>query len=414
MYQGRKIKLYREGHLGDIFNRAYRLILAQIEQKDENEILNISEQQYAEFLIQDHLIDIPVLDFENMSVESVEKEISADKFPRSFDVLSGEKIKKDVIVYHIPYTGDINILRNRGLDKMVISGGSIEVGVRTDTITTEIISFNDNPEKIKKEFESNKKRILSNYTIIKKDCERFNNYLLDFALVNIQQRKKKLLSKNSLLSSLGVPLKKSSSVAKTFAVPKPELRKKIIVEPKVYDEGFSPEPTLSKENFEEILKIIYDVGKNFERMPSTYTSKGEEDLRDHILFVLDPNFILGSASGETFNKNGRTDILLRYDSEVVFVAECKFWTGKKGYLATIDQLLSYLTFRNSKTSVVLFVRNKDMSNVISTISEFTESHSNYVRSEKKSGETWWNFIFHLNGDSNREVNLGVLAFHIPN
>lgn len=25
----------------------------------------------------------------------------------------------------------------------------------------------------------------------------------------------------------------------------------------------------------------------------------------------------------------------------------------------------------------------------------------------------WNYIFHLNGDRNREINLGVLAFHLP-
>ena len=257
---------------------------------------------------------------------------------------------------------------------------------------------------IKKAFDDSKRYILSDYYIVKKDCENFNNEILDFTLGKIKERKQKLLSKNDLLSSLGVPLKKKENVAQTFVVPKPELRKRIRIEPKVYEKGFKPEPTLSIENYEEILKIIYDLGKNFERMPSTYSGKGEEDLRDHILLFLDPNFELGSASGETFNKTGKTDILIRYDSDVVFVAECKFWGGQKLYLETIDQLLGYLTFRNSKTSVVIFVKNKDMSNVISTISEITETHPNYVRTEKQNGETWWNYIFHLNGDRNGRVS----------
>lgn len=412
MYQGSKLKLYREGNLESVFGNSARQIESQINQKSEDYILNVSEVEFGEFLIQTHLIDFPTLDFENVYIESYEKEIPADRFPGNYDVRSGEKYKRDAIVYHIPYSGNIYILRNQGVSTFSMSG-SIEVGVTNDSITTEIINFDSDPEKIKRDFEDCKRYILSDYHTLQKDCAKFNNEVLDFAIGKIKERKQKLLSKNNLLSSLGVPLKKKIGVAETFSIPKPELRKKIIIEPKVYEKGFKPEPTLSNENYFEILKIINDVGKNFERMPSTYSGKGEEDLRDHILLTLDPNFEFGSASGETFNKKGKTDILLKYDSDVVFIAECKFWTGKGGYLSTIDQLLGYLTFRNSKTSLIMFVRNKDMSNVISIISEVTETHPNYIRTEKKNGETWWNYIFHINEDRNREISLGILAYHLP-
>jgi hypothetical protein len=412
MYQGSKLKLYREGNLQNVFGNSVRSIESQINQKSEDYILNVSEVEFAEFLIQNHIIDFPILDFENVYVESYEKDIPAEMFPGNYDVYRGKKYKRDVIVYHIPYSGDIYILGNQGVSSFSMSG-SIAVGVTNDSITTEIINFNSDPEKIKRDFEDSKRYILSDYHILKKDCEGFNSEIFDFALGKIKERKQKLLSKNNLLSSLGVPLKKKIGIAETFSIPKPELRKKIIIEPKVYDKGFKPEPTLSNENYLEILKIINDVGKNFERMPSTYSGKGEEDLRDHILLTLDPNFEFGSASGETFNKKGKTDILLKYDSDVVFIAECKFWTGKSGYLETIDQLLGYLTFRNSKTSLIMFVRNKDMSNVVSTISEVSEIHTNYIRTEKKTGETWWNYIFHINDDRNREISLAVLAYHLP-
>lgn len=412
MYQGSKLKLYREGNLQSVFGNSARQIESQINQKSEDYILNVSEVEFGEFLIQTHIINFPILDFENVYIESYEKEIPAERFPGNYDVHSGEKYKRDVIVYHIPYSGNIYILRNQGVSSFSMSG-SIAVGVSNDSITTEIINFNSDPEKIKRDFEDCKRYILSDYYTLQKDCARFNNEVLDFAIGKIKERKQKLLSKNNLLSSLGVPLKKKIGVAETFSIPKPELRKKIIIEPKVYEKGFKPEPTLSNENYFEILKIINDVGKNFERMPSTYSGKGEEDLRDHILLTLDPNFEFGSASGETFNKKGKTDILLKYDSDVLFIAECKFWTGKGGYLSTIDQLLGYLTFRNSKTSLIIFVRNKDMSNVISIISEVTATHPNYIKTVKKNGETWWNYIFHINEDRNREISLGVLAYHLP-
>jgi len=92
-------------------------------------------------------------------------------------------------------------------------------------------------------------------------------------------------------------------------------------------------------------------------MPSTYSNKGEEDLRDHILLVLEPRF-QGSATGETFNKTGKTDILLRFEGKNVFIAECKFWNGIKLFFETISQLLAYLTWRDSKAAVIIFVKTK--------------------------------------------------------
>ena len=158
---------------------------------------------------------------------------------------------------------------------------------------------------------------------------------------------------------MGVPIKKSGGVSSTFSVPTPATRKQISVEkPVVSESGFSPEPSLNMNAYNQILQLIHDVGKQFERLPSLYSGKEEEHLRDHFLMMLEPNFE-GSATGETFNKTGKTDILLRHEGSNVFIAECKFWKGKKVFLDTISQLLGYLTWRDSKASVIMFVPNKD-------------------------------------------------------
>lgn len=208
-------------------------------------------------------------------------------------------------------------------------------------------------------------------------------------------------------------MKKKEGVAETFSVPNPKLKDKIIVKPIVYEKDFKPEPALDDNNYKKILKIINDVGKNFERLPSTYKGKGEEDIRDHILLILDPNFELGSAGGETFNKIGKTDISLRYDSSVVFVAECKYWKGEKTYLKTIDQLLGYLTWRNSKVAVINFVQNNEFSDVLEKVKISTKTHPNYLKELNSNDETWFNYKFHLNGDRNRELDLAVISFHLP-
>lgn len=412
MYRNGKIKLYREGDLCVVFQNIYQQILNGIQSKDDNYILNVSENEFAEYLIQDKEIEFPKLHFEDVYIDKFEKEIPADWFPGSFDVYSDKKYKRDVIIYHIPFSGDIYILANRAVSGFSISG-STTVGVVNDCLTVEIVNYYNDPEKIKSSFAEQKRYILSDYNLLQKDCKSFNDGLLDIALKYIRERKNKILQTNNLMASLGVPLKIKKDVSNTFSVPKPELRKKIKIEPKVYEDKFNPEPTLSSEHYHEILRIINDVGKNFERMPSTYTNKGEEDLRDHILLTLDPNFEFGSASGETFNKKGKTDILLKYKSDVVFIAECKFWGGKSQYFKTFDQLISYLTYRDSKTALVLFSKNKEISNVFSTIEKETKNHPNFIREERKIAINWRNFVFHLVGDSNREINIAVLVYHLP-
>jgi len=175
--------------------------------------------------------------------------------------------------------------------------------------------------------------------------------------------------------------------------------------------SFKPEPTLDDSIFREILKLCQTTGVEMERHPSIYSGKNEESLRDHFIMVLSPHF--ESVTGETFNKTGKTDILIRHESANVFVAECKFWNGPKGFHRTIDQLLGYLTWRDSKASILFFIRTKELETVLSQIEPVAAEHSCFVRSRDRQAEGWYDFDFHLKEDSSRGVRLAVLCFHFP-
>ena len=95
-----------------------------------------------------------------------------------------------------------------------------------------------------------------------------------------------------------------------------------------------------------------------ERSPKVFSNMDEETIRTHFLVQLNGHY-QGQATGETFNSNGKTDILIRNDNQNVFIAECKFWKGKKGYLSTIEQLLGYVTYRDTKTAIFMFVKIAD-------------------------------------------------------
>ncbi len=162
----------------------------------------------------------------------------------------------------------------------------------------------------------------------------------------------------------------------------------------------------------QILTCIHNTGKMFERNPSAHIGKGEEALRDHILITLG-GALHGSATGESFNKKGKTDILVRIAGTNEFIGECKFWAGEGVYLSTIDQLFSYLGWRDNKAAVIIFVNNKNFDAVIEKIKDYTPKHPNFLAFIGQSDETWLNFEFKTPDNPNRTVQLAVMAYHLP-
>lgn len=406
--------LYSEEPLDNLIGRKANDIKQMIESETEDYILNVGEEQYVEHIISLFTIEMPEIHFDQVYLETSEREIPGSKFPFEFDIRNpSDTFLKDVFTFNIPYSGTIELLRFRPSAWSTMGGIKVQVNKSSQCISLDFINFYNNPDEIRKEYDNAVRRVNSSYPNLKKDIEKYNSSLNPYIRKLIADRKRRISNKSRMIDGIGIPLKQTENTPKTFAVPQPKLRTKIQVKPVVHSKGYKPEPTLDDDNYLKILKIINDVGKNFERLPSTYSNKHEEDLRDHILMTLDPNFEYGSASGETFNKKGKTDIQLRHDSSVVFVAECKFWKGEKEFLSTIDQLLGYLTWRNSKTSVVIFVENKGFTEVLQKVKVKIKDHPNYIGEKPDSDENWFNYIFSLPEDENKEIQLAVQLFHLP-
>lgn len=163
---------------------------------------------------------------------------------------------------------------------------------------------------------------------------------------------------------------------------------------------------------ERILSCINKTGKMFENAPSTYRGKCEPSLRDHILVTLS-GALHGSVTGESENKNGRTDILVRFEGGNAFIGECKFWSGEGPYLEAIEQLFGYLGWRDNKAAVIVFVRNKNFESVIEKIKAYTPRHPNFSAFVMQRDETWWNYEFTAPDNPGRVVQLAVMAYHLP-
>lgn len=414
MAYGRTIKIFAERDLYQELRKREQEIKSEVEGRPDSYILNVNETEYVNYLVDRFSIESIAFQFDQVSVETYEKNFRLQGEMAMLHFSERGEIKRDVYRFHVPFAGDDWLLNCIPSHRTL---WSTEVQVNGQAISFDVVAFGGSPDEVTQQIQSESNQTLARLKVqsehLATEVEQFVRSLPNTAATIFQNRKQHLLKKHNTLAALGVPIRSNEEGARTFAIPAPQQRAKIkVTPPSVSNKDFKPDPTLDDETYQKILRAIHDVGKQLERMPSTYRGKGEEDLRDIILVHLEPQFV-GSATGETFNKSGKTDILLRYDGSNVFIAECKFWKGVKGFESTITQLLSYLTWRDSKAAVILFVQNKDLSNVIASIEPAVRAHSNYLGFVSKQEETWLNYRFHINGDRNREVKLAVLLFHVP-
>lgn len=403
MYYGSQFNIFCEGELNSYLRQRENGIREKIYNATEDYILNVSPTEYIAYLYDQLFLEPIKFHFDDAYAELTEKEVQIkNHFHRNI----AQRVA--VYVYHIPFTGTQDLLKLRP-SMMTLRTDKIQLN--GNEILFEIVDYSSNIERVNGEYNSRMQYILNNAKNSQKDVQSFNQVLKEKISTIFSNRKQELLNRRNQMARLNVPIKKSSDVPKTFSVPVPDMKKKIRTLPTVQEKGFKPEPTLPDQTYFDILNIIHDMGKEFERKPSVYNGKEEEHLRDHFLMMLEPNFE-GSATGETFNKLGKTDILLRHENNNVFIGECKFWKGKKVFLDTISQLLSYLTWRDSKASVIFFVKNKEFSAVIETVKSEIINHPNYLDFVSQKEDSWLNYRFHINDDKNREIKLAVMLYHI--
>jgi hypothetical protein len=264
---------------------------------------------------------------------------------------------------------------------------------------------------VRSQVDSELNHIKGNLANLKPEVESYNNGLREISRAAIEARRAKLLRDQNLVSAIGFPLKQRSDAPNTFITP--EVRRKIRPTlPAVGNAPFEPEPELSNADYEHILNVIDSMALVMERSPSAFASMDEEALRSHFLVQLNGHYE-GQATGETFNYEGKTDILIRVSGKNIFIGECKYWDGPKKLLETLDQLASQTTWKDTKVAVIIFNRRKDFSAVLKAIKETVPKHSSFKREMTVQHETRFRYTFGNRDDVNRELILTVLAFDVP-
>ena len=172
--------------------------------------------------------------------------------------------------------------------------------------------------------------------------------------------------------------------------------------------------SISEKAYEEIIHEISIFGLNLEKYKNLYLKFDEEGFRDFFLPHLNSISKSYTATGETFNKIGKTDILIQDNEGInIFIAECKIWHGKKELLKAIDQLLErYVTWRDEKTALIIFNKdNKDFSQLLNTAKEAIRKHSNFDSVIQETQKTSFSYVFKNIEDAKKKVYLELMIFN---
>jgi hypothetical protein len=317
-------------------------------------------------------------------------------------------VKGTSITYAMPYEGDSALFQCRA---STFTTSPPRAEITKDEVLITYSEVTPDPAKIKADFEKRVADIESHLRFVTNDITAFNNGLRQKAKQKIEDRKARILKEQGVVAALGYPIKEAHGMPASYAVP--DIKRKVVIQkPTATTTPFAPEPALDMANYEAILKIISDMVLVMERSPSAFKGMKEEDLRQHFLVQLNGHFE-GAATGETFNYQGKTDILIRVNGRNIFIAECMYWDGEKSLLDKIGQLLGYTSWRDTKTAILVFNRNIEFSKVVAQIPEVVKKHKNFKSQLDYKSETGFRFVLHHNEDKNRELILTALAFNVP-
>lgn len=167
-----------------------------------------------------------------------------------------------------------------------------------------------------------------------------------------------------------------------------------------------------EERYLEILKIINESGKSMEIQASTFEDN-EEKLRNQLVTILRTHLQpMASVTAESLNREGKTDILVRENSNNLFIAECKIWSGRKDLSDALTQLLSYTNWRDPFTAIILFSKNKKISTILDDVQKEIPEHVCHDALIGNLDKSWFYYKVHLPDDKKIEMRLAVLIFKL--
>ena len=386
-------------------------ISSKVDNVPQDQFLISSEQELIEHVVASLTVEPVVLLEEGKTMDQREAQVDVSRDQTRYlrpgrsgpFYIPGTQVEID-----IPFTGEEWIFRYRpSIWSTVFPNADVRQGHLRITITQ---PHDADSSAFKVQYEREMKLIREYVDRSYTQVVAYNESLPNIAEQAIIGRRNRLSQHENIASLLDIPLATKPNVPSISPV-KVEIRRPPSL-PRPPKTGLVPEPGIRDESFEHILSFIRHQGRTFEQTPGTYAVHDEEDLRNIVLAQLNGHF-RGEAVGEAFRGKGKTDICIEQDNRAAFVGECKLWTGPASIAAALNQLLGYLTWRDSKAALIVFnTLNKNFTNILQAMPSILQDHPLFLRGLpcKEAGE--WRVQMRSEEDAGRRVMVHTFAFNL--
>jgi hypothetical protein len=309
----------------------------------------------------------------------------------------------------LPFDGHLGLFRHGPLFAVSLPPRAKAVD---DTLIFALAGYDLTADDIKQELDKRISLINRYLTSQETMVTPFNTKLVSDTRTAIEMRKNSILNARNISAALGYPLHRRHNDPMTYIASGIRRKSPARVAAPAPGTSFVPEPALPEADYRHILGILGQMTVVMERSPSAFHRLEEEHLRDFYLVALNSHYE-GSATGETFNANGKTDILIREKNKNIFIAECKYWRGEQSFTDAINQLLGYLSWRDTKACLMIFNRNQNLSAVLEKIKVATSAHQHMKSGPVVQSETQFRYVFGHPSDTAREIILTIMTFDVP-
>ena len=416
--------LFRNQDTSSYFNNQKNILKTEIQNLSDEQILNTKMEELIEYFYNSFYIN-PIILYMDKITTNIEKS-KKEQYNPFYGMGSPFNESKTFIVdsykinYNIPFDGNCDLLYNRPshciLSTFPIDGFKNEYSKEympsilfSINIDCQTLDQQEDPKNyinslFNKEFNSYQSMI----QYLNNDISSFNNQLKNNISQLLNERKNKANKFSSLVQKLNIPLKENQNAANIEPIPLQTHRER-----KSFPKATESEKIwcISNDDYSNIKKIISQACISFEKTPTACQKLNEEELRDMLLANLNTHYN-SLATGETFSKKGKTDIRIQFENKSAYIAECKIWHGISEFKKAITQLFSYTTWRDIKTSLIIFNKEiKDFSSIIDKIkAELSTNTLKVTVSEISKNE--WQCTFKKSLDSQELIQLHVIVCDI--
>lgn len=343
-----------------------------------------------------------------------ERSVTSKKFKRRIDSFFRHDSEQEyvwvdgyAITFSFPYHGDTNLFKCQA--STFLLSGYPDIGIEVNHITfyyelpLKEMQTDEDKSKLMKRLEQDVASIKKGVSYVNSDVSKFNQSLKQNAINEINARKKKVEQFYTVSNLFEIPISKTRYASTHIPV-----QRKIQPINKKYSNESNY--SISNEDYLDILKTIKHNGSTYERTPNTFYKLQEENIRDLLLAALNGVY-QGKATGETFRNKGKTDICIECDNRAAFVAECKVWKGQGKINEDIEQLDGYLTWRDCKTALIYFVRNKEFLPILDRVKQSLESNP-FIQQVKEIDRNEIDFSYKSQSNLGQVVRIRVFLFNL--